>query len=66
MEERSAGIVIATIKIDRRELRAIAAKNLKSGIIGDGGGARNVHADRSVAADRAVCVIDPGIEIAAD
>ena len=45
-EERSADIITAAINIDRRATdRAVAAKNLKGGIIGDGGTAGNVHVD---------------------
>ena len=47
-EERPAGIITAAIKIDRRGRRTIAPKNLESGIVGDSGGAGNVHVDRSV------------------
>src|SRR5207245_6781455 len=57
-EERPAGIITAAIKIDRRCRGAVATKNLKSGIAGDGGIAGNVHVDGSVPSDAAARVID--------
>ena len=62
-EERSAGIITAAIKSDRRAPdRSVAAQNLKGGIIGDVSAAGNVHVDRratlSTRTDAAARVID--------